>query len=163
MNGVVLTECKLSALHLRASLQRHRNVRVGGSNHWRLDWLLNRVFRRRSKKTSKLRVTGLCAGNSPMTGEFPTHRASHMENVSIWWRLHIELTILMVTMATRAARTVSILNFGLGGRATEFWTGARLDSLFVSWLTLLQRMRSFSYLNNYCITCKMGEILRQTF
>ena len=24
-----------------------------------------------SKKTSKLRVTGLCEGNSPMTGEFP--------------------------------------------------------------------------------------------
>ena len=33
--------------------------------------LLNRLFRRRSKKTSKLRVTGLCAGNSPITGEFP--------------------------------------------------------------------------------------------
>ena len=27
--------------------------------------LLNRLFWRRSKKTSKLRVTGLCAGNSP--------------------------------------------------------------------------------------------------
>ena len=32
---------------------------------------LNRSFRHRSKKTSKLRVTGLCAGNSPVTGEFP--------------------------------------------------------------------------------------------
>ena len=28
-------------------------------------------FRRRSKKTSKLRVTGLCAGNLPVTGESP--------------------------------------------------------------------------------------------
>ena len=28
-------------------------------------------FRRKSKETSKLRVTGLCAGNSPVTGEFP--------------------------------------------------------------------------------------------
>ena len=27
--------------------------------------LLNRLFRRRSKKTAKLRVTGLCVGNSP--------------------------------------------------------------------------------------------------
>ena len=36
---------------------------------WRL--LLNRLFGRRSKKTSKLRVTGLCVGNSPVTGEFP--------------------------------------------------------------------------------------------
>ena len=42
----------------------------------------------RSKKTSKLRVTGLCAGNSPVTGEFPTQRASNAEKVSIWWRHH---------------------------------------------------------------------------
>ena len=40
------------------------------------------------KKTSKLRVTGLCAGNSPVTGEFPAQRASKAENVSIWWRHH---------------------------------------------------------------------------
>ena len=39
--------------------------------------------RRRSKKTSKLRVSGLCEGNSPMTDEFPTQRASNAENVSI--------------------------------------------------------------------------------
>ena len=42
----------------------------------------------RSKKTSKLRVTGLCAGNSPVTGEFPAQRASNAENVSIWWHHH---------------------------------------------------------------------------
>ena len=52
------------------------------------DCLLNRLFRRRSKKTSKLRVTGLCAGNSPKTGEFPAQMASNAENVSIWWRHH---------------------------------------------------------------------------
>ena len=40
------------------------------------------------KKTSKLRVTGLCAGNSPWTGEFPEQMASNAENVSIWWRHH---------------------------------------------------------------------------
>ena len=40
------------------------------------------------KETSKLRVTGLCAGNSPGTGEFPAQRASNAENVSIWWRHH---------------------------------------------------------------------------
>ena len=41
-----------------------------------------------SKKTSKLRITGLCVGNSPVTGEFPAQRDSNMENVSIWWRHH---------------------------------------------------------------------------
>ena len=44
--------------------------------------------RRRSKKTSKLRVTGLCDGNSPVTCEFPAQMASNAENVSIWWRRH---------------------------------------------------------------------------
>ena len=43
------------------------------------DCLLNRLFRWRSKKTSKLRFTGLCAGNSPVTGEFPAQRASNAE------------------------------------------------------------------------------------
>ena len=32
-------------------------------------------------KTSKLRVTGLCGGNSPVTGEFPAQMASNAENV----------------------------------------------------------------------------------
>ena len=44
--------------------------------------------RRRLKKTSKLRITGLCAGNSPGTGEFPAQMVSNTENVSIWWRHH---------------------------------------------------------------------------
>ena len=44
--------------------------------------------RRRSRKTPKLRVTGLCEGNSPVTGEFPAQKASNAENVSIWWRHH---------------------------------------------------------------------------
>ena len=43
---------------------RH-NDHGGVSNHQPHDCLLNGLFRRRSKKTSKLRVTGLCAGNSP--------------------------------------------------------------------------------------------------
>ena len=50
------------------------------------DCLLNRLFRRRSRKTSELRVTGLCGGNSPVTGEFRAQRASNAENVFIWWR-----------------------------------------------------------------------------
>ena len=58
------------------------------SNHQPRDCLLNRLFRSTSKKTSKLRVTGLSAGNWPRTGEFPAQTASYAENVSIWWRHH---------------------------------------------------------------------------
>ena len=46
------------------------------------------VCSRTSKKTSKLRITGLCEGNSPVTGEFPAQRASNAEKVSFWWRHH---------------------------------------------------------------------------
>ena len=35
------------------------------SNHQPYDCLLNRLFRRKSKRTSKLHVTGFCVGNSP--------------------------------------------------------------------------------------------------
>ena len=35
------------------------------------------------KITSKLRVTGICAGNSLATGEFPAQMASNAEDVSI--------------------------------------------------------------------------------
>ena len=68
------------------TLQWRHNGRYGVSNHQPHDCLLNRLFRRRSKKTSKPRITGLCAGNSPWTGEFPAQMASNAENVSIGWR-----------------------------------------------------------------------------
>ena len=61
---------------------------IGVLNQQRLNYLLNSLFRHRPKKTSKLCITGLCEGNSPVTSEFPTKRASNAENVSIWWCYH---------------------------------------------------------------------------
>ena len=63
------------------SLKWRHNERDGVSNHLRL-------FRRKSKKTPKLRVNGFCEGKSSVTGEFPAQRASNAGNVSIWWRHH---------------------------------------------------------------------------
>ena len=63
---------------------RH-NERDGVSNYQPHDCLPNSLFRCRSTKTSKHRVTGLCGG-SPVTSEFPAQKASNAENVSIWWR-----------------------------------------------------------------------------
>ena len=90
-----LHNCVISALHgcihkmiPAITLRWRHNGRDSVSNHQPHDCLLNRLFRRRSKKTSKLRVTGLCAGNSPGTGEFPAQMVSNAENVSIWWRHH---------------------------------------------------------------------------
>ena len=62
-------------------LWRHYG-RDGISNHQPYDCLHNRLFRCRSKKISKLRVTGFCAGNSPVTDEFPAERASNAKNVA---------------------------------------------------------------------------------
>ena len=73
---------------LEVSLRWRHNGCDSVSNHQPHHCLLNRLFRRRSKKTSKLRVTGLCAGNSPVPGEFPAQMASYAENGSIWWRHH---------------------------------------------------------------------------
>ena len=63
-------------------LQWRHNGCDSVSNHQSHDCLFNRLFRRRSKKTSKLHVTGLCEGDSPGTGEFPAQMASNAENVS---------------------------------------------------------------------------------
>ena len=69
--------------HLATTLSQCKNYRLE-----KTCCLLKRLFRHRSKKTPKLRVTGLCEGNSPVTGEFPAQRASNAENVSIWWHHH---------------------------------------------------------------------------
>ena len=58
---ITLTLWGLKKLSLRWRHNDHYSV----SNHQPHGCLLNRLFRRRWKKTSKLRVTGLCVGNSP--------------------------------------------------------------------------------------------------
>ena len=88
--GPMLAPWTLLSGFIRCSntLRWRHNVRDSDSNHQPHGCLLNRLFRRRSRKTSKLRVTGLCVGNSPWTGEFPAQMSSYVENVSIWWRHH---------------------------------------------------------------------------
>ena len=78
---------------IEISLQWRHNGRGGVSNHQPHHCLLNRLSRLRSNKTLKLRVTGLCAGNSPETGEFPAQMASNAEDVPIWWRHRIKLIV----------------------------------------------------------------------
>ena len=67
------------------SLQWRHNGHDGLSSHKPPDCLLKRLFRHSSKQTPRLRVSGLCEGNSTVTDEFPAQRASNAENVSIWW------------------------------------------------------------------------------
>ena len=69
-------------------LRWRHNERDGVVNHQPHDCLLKRLFRHRSKKTLTLRITGLYEGNSSVTSEFPAHKASIAEKVSIWWCNH---------------------------------------------------------------------------
>ena len=67
-------------------LQWRHNDHGGVSNHQPHGGLLNRLYRRRSKKTSKLRVTGLCAGNSSWPDNSPhkgpvTHKIFPFDDV----------------------------------------------------------------------------------
>ena len=66
---------------------------------WRLKSPALRLFRHSSKKASKLHVTGLCEGNSPVTGEFIAQRISDAENVSVWWRHHDSKPLLLCSFS----------------------------------------------------------------
>ena len=59
------------------------------SNHQPRECLLRRLIRRTSKKTSKLRVTGLCVGNSPGPVNSPhkgpvTRKIFPFDDVIMW-------------------------------------------------------------------------------
>ena len=70
-------------------LQWRHNERDGVSNHRRLNRLLNRLFRGRSKKTSKLRVTGFGRGIHRWPMDSPHKGTVTRENVAIWLRHYV--------------------------------------------------------------------------
>ena len=96
------------------SLQWRQNDHDSVSNHQPHDRLLNCLFGRRSKKTSKLRVTGLCVVNSPGTGEFPAQMASNAENVSIWWRHHVVIRAQVSPCSRKISRSLRVTGSDLG-------------------------------------------------
>ena len=87
---------------------------------------------RRSKKISKLCVTGLWEGNPPVTGGFPSQRASNAENISICWRHHV-WTVL-------------------------WWMVALLFHVILQNVGIYLEDSSFSYGND--LVCMMGKIIK---
>ena len=95
---------------LQDTLQWCPNERDGVSNHQPHDSLLNCLSRRRSKKISKLRVTGLCEGNSPVTGEFPAQRVSNAEKIAFDDNIMcLANTIVAVDVVPCAARPPTVI------------------------------------------------------
>ena len=113
------------------------------------------------KKTSKLRVTGLRAGNSPGTGEFPAQMASYAENVSIWWRHH-DLSyqngpLLVVSFLLHSTVWHGLGRVGLQGdlwrapsaSATATTSGSALDGAVfdnAQWLLVIHNR----YISQFC-------------
>ena len=89
--NMILLKCGPEGWNDNTSLQWRHSGHDSISNHQPHDCFLNRWFRCKWKKTSKLSVTGLCAGNSLGTGEFLAQMASCAKNVSIWWRHHVNI------------------------------------------------------------------------
>ena len=101
------------------SLQWRHHGRDGVSNHQFHDCLLSRLFGRRSEETSKIHVTGICTGNSPVSGEFPAQMTSNAENDSIWWHHHVRkhenIFAFPLFLCTEMATLVEIIPHGKQG------------------------------------------------
>ena len=131
------------------SLQWRHDGRGSVSSHQHHDCLLNRLFRLISRKTSKLRVTGLCAGNSPVTGEFLTKMSSNTKNVSIWWRHHVSESPRMETA------------WGTNLSRIEWWnqTAAFTDTVSVDLCNLIDTQVNVEGLNVNAIKLQSNCIL----
>ena len=90
-----------SPVALYPYLLRH-NGHNGVSNHQPHHGLLNSLFTHRSKKTSKLRVHGLC--------EFHSQMASNAEIVSIWWHHHATTILLIIRSGHHMGCLFSVQN-----------------------------------------------------
>ena len=84
-------QCGVDKYGILSPLHWRHNERHNVSTHRQVDCLLNRLIRLTSKDLKwniRANVTGLLWGNPPVTGGFPSQRASNAETVFIWWRHH---------------------------------------------------------------------------
>ena len=90
------------------SLQRRQNERYGVWNYWRLDCFLNRLLRRKSSKTTKLRVTGFLEGNPPF---YALHYGIHPSSRNINIRLSRKSRPTLVMQGTRSSAAMVLIKF----------------------------------------------------
>ena len=124
-NGILQQTHDIS-LSPGSSLQWRHNGRHGFSDHQPRECLLSRLFNRRSKKTSKLRVTGHCAGNSWVTGEVPAQRVSNAENhhhLALVWQKMNDVIFAFEHMHL-------ITHFGIPYEIYIVWTAAYFGNWF---------------------------------
>ena len=134
-------------LHIGNSLQRHHNTRDGVSNHQHHDCSLDCLFRRRSKKTLKLRGSGLCAWNSvnsphksPVTWKmFPFDDVIIRNFMQCNWR-HAELQYIIIIMhhfndyPANNLATIRIIVLSLANKNIQFDLSLTFCSLIYMFL-----------------------------
>ena len=138
----------------RITLQWRHNGRDSVSNYQPHNCLLNRLFRRRSKKTSKLCVTGLCARNSPGNGEFLAQMAQlrgkcfHLMTSSWQWAI-ITHPCTSIGYNHSSADSTAHRRFdqykvsGFFHNVTSFWWLHGLSDVIISNLTRLKYFARF--------------------
>ena len=105
--------------YIMLSLHWRHNDHDSVWNHQPHGCFLNRLFRRRSKKTSKLRVTGLCVGNSPVPQKGPISRKMYpLDDVimvlrmlqTLIWKPGIIMKVKCVHTLTYSYSAIGIVN-----------------------------------------------------
>ena len=151
--------CREASRLVDFTWQWRHNERDGVSNDRRLDCLLNHLFRRRSKKISKLRVTGLCEWNSPVIGGFPSQRASNAEMVpcdDVIMTCKRNWTPIMPTLSTLTTPEVVVMTT----------SGAASDDMVGSWQRKFGYYSDVAWLhgvsNHRHIKCLFNRLLRLT-
>ena len=84
----VLSSFDYTNLYICVMIYRYSDVIM---SRWRLKSMAPRLFAQpfvEAQVTEKIKVRCLCEGNPPVTGGFPSQRASKAAKVSIWWRHH---------------------------------------------------------------------------
>ena len=154
---------------LIAQQWRH-DKRDGDSNHQRIYCLLKHLFSRRSKKTLKPCVTGLCVRGSRWWPVNSLHkRASDAENVSIWWSHHGHYhwrpgRSYRAVGFVVAGGTTGVVSVGLGGAVAAFCSqGSYFVYSISSWLYFFNLVilylhsetssHSYCYLLNVSVFC----------
>ena len=140
MVGIFLFKALLPTITVRYMIHRSQwrhNERDTFSNNRRFDCLLNCWFRRTSKKTSKLRVTGLCVGNSPVNSsqERPVMRKLFpFDDVIMQTILHKNIHLVIVKNKEKASirRTMSTRNIPITVTSYAMVTQITGDSIVCS-------------------------------
>ena len=122
-------------LVLHGTLLWRHNGHDGVSNHQPHEWLLNRPSGRRSKKISKLRVTGLCAGihrrpvNSPH--KWPvTRKMFPLDDVIVNFKTTINWVVLGgLYRFSRQTKTSILQTYIIRNIGGVLWYGGQIKIL----------------------------------